>query len=153
MSGLGLAGLAVLAFAGACAEPVGTISDLRVDFRVQPSAVASGDSLIARLTIINPTDDSIKLFSGSSCVTTLDAFRDNTRVDLRGTAFGCRTVVSTFVIPPRDSLVMTFDLVAMLREQQPPWQYVTPPPPGIYQLRAAMQVGMPDQFASFEVTR
>jgi len=136
----------------ACSEPIGTVSDLRTGFRIEPSVVRAGDSMVAKLVITNPTDDSIRISSGSSCVTTLDALRDDRRLDLQGTAFGCLTVVTTFVIPPRDSLVRVFDLVAMLREDQSPWRYVNPPPVGAYQLRAAMEVNLPDQYVAFQVT-
>jgi hypothetical protein len=136
----------------ACSEPTGTVDDLRIGFSVQASVVRAGEPLIAKLVITNPTRDTIKVSSGSSCVATLDAVRNNERVDLQGTAFACLTVVTTFAIPPRDSLVRNFALVAMLREGQSPWRYVVPPEPGIYQLRAAMQVGLPDEYVAFEVT-
>lgn len=135
----------------ACTEPTGTVDDLRVDFRITPAAVQAGDSMRARLVIVNPTRDTISLHSGSSCVATLDALKDGNRLDMEGTAFGCLTVVMTFPIPPRDSLTRTFNLVARLREDKSPWRYIVPPPPGVYRLRAAMQVQLPDAHVQFEV--
>jgi hypothetical protein len=136
----------------ACTDPIGTIHDLRIDFRVVPNIVEAGDSMTAKLVIINPAANSVTISSGSSCVATLDALSNEQRVDLDGTAFGCLAVVSYFVIPPRDSLVRTFVLVAMLREQQSPWRYVIPPPSGLYHMRARVQVGLPDQTVDFQVT-
>ena len=134
-----------------CSEPVGTVADLRVDFRVQPTSVQAGDSMLATLTIANPTADTITLRSGTSCVTTLDALKDGQRVDIQGTQFGCYDIVTPFRIAPHDSLVRAFDLVALVLEAQSPWQYVEPPAPGSYQLRAAMQVNLPDQYVDFQV--
>jgi hypothetical protein len=61
-------------------------------------------------------------------------------------------VITTFLIPPGDSLTRTFDLVAWLRENRAPWRYIDPPPPGVYQLQAAMHVELPDQEREFRVT-
>jgi hypothetical protein len=135
----------------ACAEPVGTIGDLRISFRVTPNVVQAGDSMTAKLVVINPTANSVTISSGSSCVATIDALHNEQRVDLKGSGFGCLTVVSYFVVPARDSLVTTFHLEAMLQEQQAPWRYVIPPPAGSYQLRALVQVRLPDQYAEFQV--
>lgn len=135
----------------ACSETTGTVSDLRVEFHFDTNSVRAGDPMVATLVITNPTRDTIRVSSGSSCVATLDALRAGERVDLQGTAFGCLTVISTFAIPPRDSLVRTFDLIAMLREDHSPWRYVVPPPPGTYRLRANMQVGLPDAYVGFSV--
>jgi hypothetical protein len=48
-------------------------------------------------------------------------------------------------------LVRAFQLVAMLREDQSPWRYAQAPQPGAYELRAAMQVGLPDEYVDFTV--
>lgn len=135
----------------ACADAVGTVDDLRVAFRVQPTVVQNGDSMVARLAIVNPTADTITLSSGSGCVITLDVLKDGQRVDMEGSTWACTTAVTYFRIAPRDSLVSAHDLVALLREDQSPWRYVKPPASGVYQVRAAMQVNLPDEYAEFQV--
>jgi hypothetical protein len=143
--------LAGVASVVACRQATGTADDLRIGFTVQGITVRPGDPMLARLVITNPTSDTIAVSSGDSCVATLDALRDGERVDLQGTAFGCLTVISNFRIPPGDSIVREFDLVAMLRENQSPWRYVVPPQPGTYRLRADMHVHLPDEYVTFEV--
>ena len=134
-----------------CAEPPTTVDDLIIDFRLSPSSAHPADSLQARLVVSNPTERSITLSSGSSCVATLEARKDGQRVDLEGTAFGCFTVTSYFEIAPHDSLVATFPLVAMLRADQAPWGYVVRPPAGVYRVQARMHVGLSDPTADFQV--
>jgi hypothetical protein len=135
-----------------CGNPVGTVDDVRVDFRLEPSVVRAGDSMTVSLVINNPTGDTVRLVSRSSCVATIDVLVDDERLDMQGTGFGCLAVITTFLIPPGDSLTRTFDLVAWLRENRAPWRYIDPPPPGVYQLQAAMHVELPDQEREFRVT-
>jgi hypothetical protein len=141
--------LAVLA----CGNPVGTVTDLRVDLRLEPSVVRAGESMTASLVINNPTGDTIRLVSGSSCIATLDVLVDGQRLDMQGTGFGCLAVITTFHIAAGDSLTRTFGLVTWLREPRAPWRYIEPLPPGVYRLRAAMQVDLPDQEHEFLVTQ
>jgi hypothetical protein len=137
----------------ACGNPVGTADDLRVDFRLEPSAVRAGDSMTASLAINNSTGDTVRLVSRSSCVATLDVLVDEERVDMQGTGFGCFAVITTFLIPPGDSLTRSFGLVMWLREHRAPWRYIEPLPPGVYRLRAAIKVELPDQEREFRVTQ
>lgn len=135
----------------ACSTPLTTLDDLIVRFEVSPGTVRSSDSFEARLVIANPTDRAITLSSGSSCVATLEALRDGQHVDLAGTAFGCFAVVSHFELRPHQQLERTFPLVALLQADQAPWNYVIHPPPGPYEVRARLQVGLPDRTAAFHV--
>lgn len=106
---------------------------------VAPTVVRSGDSLRATLTIRNETSDTVRLTSGYGCIAFLHVLSDTTRVPMHGTQFGCTAATRTFVIPPREALVESYDLLAVIQSSQPPYAYL-PAPPGVYRLRADLNV-------------
>jgi hypothetical protein len=142
---------ACAALLASCTEPPTTVNDLVIDFTLSHASVHPSESLEARLVISNPTNRSITLTSGDSCIADLEATTDGQRVELAGTAYGCLTVVTYFEIAPHDSLVQTFPLAASLPQHQAPWGYVVPAPAGIYRVRARMASGLPDPTAELQV--
>jgi hypothetical protein len=132
-----------------CSDVV-TTSGPKVDFHVAPTVVQPGDTLTARLAIHNPTGETLELQSGCSSVVMLSILRGGETAPMQGN-FGCFTVVTSFEVPPRDSLVQTFTIIALLNEGSPTWRYTLPPTPGDYRIHLAMQVRLPDQDADFRV--
>lgn len=128
--------------------PWGSAGDLQTSFFVEPSMVQPGDSLVARLTISNPTSCTVTVSSGNSCVATLSVLHGTVAVTMQGASFGCMTVVTYFPIGPRDSLTAVYELVANVRDF--PHGYV-PASAGVYTLLAEMQVGLPDLQDDFVV--
>ena len=151
MRSLGSRVLACSAFIISCSQLPTTPDDLLVNFRITPATARPGDTIEAEIVITNPTDRRVTLSSGSSCVATLEALKDDQRIDLEGTAFQCLTVVSYFQIEPHQRLVLTFPLVAMLGNTKPPWGYTDRPPSGVYRIKARMQVGLTDRAANLQI--
>ena len=139
-----VATLLVAHLAAGCAGSTDVDAPPDADFVVIPAQVQSGDSLQARLVIRNPSSDTLRLASGSSCVATLAATFGGEQVPLEGTLFGCLAVVTSFPIAPGDSLVRVFDLRARLHG-------VGGAPSGTYQLTAVMQVQLADIERTFVV--
>lgn len=142
---------ASLALCLSCTEVVTSVSGVRAEFRISQTAFRVGDSVVATLSVRNHTDNAVVLRSGDSCLAVLTAWLGGERVDLKGTAFGCFAVVSSFTVPANDSLVLDFPIVAILNEGKSPWRYIVPPPTGDYELRATMHVNLSDQKLGFAV--
>lgn len=123
--------------------PWGSPSDLQTLFFVEPSMVEPGDTLEARLSILNPTSCTITLFGGSSCVAQLRVFRGHEQVVMEWTGWGCfGPPPDGFPVEARDSLVRVYRFVAKVAGH-PPAHWVLAPP-GVYTLVADMQVQLPD---------
>ena len=121
--------------ASACLDSAGP-EDLVQSFVVEPATVRAGDSFQAVLTVVNPTGKAVTVTAGQSCFAGVHVYRGGERLDFEGSTWGCFQVVRDFEVPPRDSLTFPYDLVAMIREDVAPWEYVVPPMPGTYQGRA-----------------
>jgi hypothetical protein len=118
---------------------------------VVPTTVRPGDSLRATLTIRNGTADTVRLTSGYGCIAFIDVLSDTTRVPMHGTQFGCTASSRTFVIPPREALVESYDLMATIQSSEAPYDYL-PAPSGVYRLRANVLVlGFVDPETQFTV--
>jgi hypothetical protein len=111
--------------------------------------VQPGDSLIARLTISNPTSCMVTLPASCTTVAWLSVLQGTEAVVMQGADNGCYLILTDFSIGPRDSLTRVWELVANV-EIYPPAQWV-PAPAGVYTLLAEMQVGLPDLQVDFVV--
>jgi hypothetical protein len=129
--------------------PCGSASDLQTSFFVEPSMVQPGDSLVARLTISNPTSCMVTLPASCTSVAWLSVLQGTQAVAMQGAMFGCYPVITDFRIGPRDSLTRVYELVANVYAY-PPGQWV-PAPAGVYTLLAEMHVGLPDLQDDFVV--
>jgi hypothetical protein len=113
--------------------------------------VRPGGSLRATLTVQNETSDTVRLTSGYGCIAFLEVLSDTTRVPMHGSQFGCTASSRTFVIPPGDALVESYDLSAMIQSSEAPYDYI-PAPSGVYRLRADLLVlGIADPETQFTV--
>lgn len=118
---------------------------------VVPTMVRPGGSLRATLTVQNETSDTVRLTSGYGCIAFLEVLSDTTRVPMHGSQFGCTASSRTFVIPPGDALVESYDLSAMIQSSEAPYDYI-PAPSGVYRLRADLLVlGIADPETQFTV--
>ena len=148
-----IACLAVVASLG-CGTPTDIRDVLTVDLTVTPSSIRSGDSFLVTLTIVNPTIRPIQLGSGDTCVALPQVYSAGERLLWDGTGLGCLDKVSVFTVPALGVLTRQFPLVAFLEESTEPWDYVVPPPPGIYDLVMIMHVWqLPDIERQFVVTQ
>lgn len=128
---------------GACGNPFAPFNGIQLSFRAVPASVQTGDSFTAILTIVNTRLDTLAFLSGDSCVATLTVTRGITPVLMTGSSFGCLAVVTSFRIPPRDSLVRAFQMEASIREDAPPFRTFLAPG-GLYTIHTRMHVDLPD---------
>ena len=118
---------------------------LQTALRIEPTHVIAGDSLVAVLTISNPTQEAITLASNSTCLAEITASRywgDSFRqVGFDGTGgTDCEAAETFFGVPPEDSLVVVFNLVAWVTARLPSFDAVGPPIPGHYRIRLLLHV-------------
>ena len=90
--------------ANGCQEPVGADTLPPPTFIVSPSTVAPGDSFAVVFTLRNPTGQSVTITSGAGCLFFLGAVRGSEPVSVQGLTYYCTASITTFQIPPHDSL-------------------------------------------------
>ena len=129
---------------GSCSDAIAPAEVLESSFAIEPGTVQAGDTFYAVLTITNPTDRTITVTSGSTCLTVLMAYAQDELVPLEGTGGGCGQLYTDFHFPASESRVWNIRLVALLQEDAYSTRYTVPPPPGEYLVRARMGGGLSD---------
>ena len=141
-----------LGFLNCSTEIITSPEELEVSLHLHPDSVAAGGYLYVRLSIVNPTSNTAWLPSVSGCVARMRVIHDSKLLKMQGVPpTGCDLAITNFEILPNDSLVQSFLATAMLSEESAPWDFVVPPPPGEYVLRADMEVRLPDMERRFFV--
>ena len=144
--------LALVVGALSCdSTPNDPANELDVELEVAPLVVSPAEAMTVKLILRNPTSDLLALGSGDSCVALPEVWSGTTKLQWEGTGLGCLSVVSSFEIPADDSLLVEYELQALLQEDQAPWDYVIPPPPGTYRVVMDMHVDLPNIEREFEV--
>ncbi len=86
---------------------------LHLSLTIQPDAVRPGDSFSARVSIENPTSDSVTLTSSYGCIAFVGVYAGNDRhEEFEGTNFACTTAFMDFVVPPQDSIIRVWSVRA-----------------------------------------
>ncbi len=99
---------------------------------VLPETVISGEEFTARVTVTNPTADTV-LMRGSGCLTFLAVYvGDERQDDFDGTVDACTEILIAYPVPPFGSIISERDLRAGIQNQ--------PGRPGTYKLRADFTV-------------
>jgi hypothetical protein len=115
-------------------ETVDPARDLVVSFTLEPDTVESGDTLLARLTITNPTFRRVAVIGESTCLFHLRAYRNDELVFLPGTLdMGCGARVTIFGFPPGKVVAREATVVAATDE------------PGTYVVRAFIVIPPPKE--------
>lgn len=139
----------------ACRDLTVPAPNPQIAFHLNPTVVRSGDTIQARLVVHNRSDTTVRLTSGCGTLSMRSTSRNGESIAIQGGNLGCLTVVRTFEIGPRDSVVEAHPIVALVNEGSPGWKYVLPAPPGVYEVKVYVQVHvplkLPDQAARFEV--
>lgn len=139
----------------ACRDLTVPASNPQIAFHLKPTVVRSGDTIQARLVVYNRSDTTVRLTSGCSALSMRSTFLNGKSIEIQGGNLGCLTIVRTFEIAPRDSVVEEHPIVALVNEGSPGWKYVLPAPPGVYDVKVYVQVHAPaklaDQAARFMV--
>lgn len=105
----------------------------------------SGETLTARLSIVNVTNGAVELISGCGTLAYILVHRGGEYVALDGTVEGCRPMIGKFQIAPGDSLVNLHEIRPTIRGQGAA-------PRGTYTLRAQLHVqGIPDLVQQFTI--
>lgn len=136
---------------GCDASVTGPDDLLSVRLAVTPVTVAPGDSLIARLTLVNDTRLPVALGSPNGCLALPEVHQDGSPVRVEGTGLLCSAAFTTHVVPARDSLVREFRLRAAVDADLGVGAPHTDLPTGVYDLRMDFQVSLTDPVTVFTV--
>ena len=105
---------------------------LHLSLTIQPETVASGEEFEARITVTNPTADTVHM-RGGGCLAFLAVYvGDHRQDDFDGTIDACIEILLAYPVPPFDSIVTQHDLRAGNRDGLAR--------PGTYKLRADFNV-------------
>ncbi len=105
-----------------------------------PFTVSPGDTFRFGVRIDNYRNDTLKLQSQSNCVVVPRVTRDGIDQLFNGTGFSCLAISTVFTIPPNDSLVRWFDIVALQIDTDPTNGYIKEPEPGEYVIQGIMHL-------------
>ena len=105
---------------------------LHLSLTIQPETVASGQKFTARVTVTNPTADTVHL-RGSGCLAFLAVYvGDDRQDDFDGTVDACIEILLAYPVPPFGSIISEHDLRAGIQDELAR--------PGAYKLRADFTV-------------
>ncbi len=86
---------------------------LHLSLTIQPDSVRPGDSFSARLSIENPTSNSVTLTSSYGCIAFVGVYSGNNRHrEFEGTNYACTTAFVDFVVLPQDSIITVWPVRA-----------------------------------------
>lgn len=86
---------------------------LHLRLTIQPDSIRAGDSFSPRISIENPTSDSVTLTSSAGCIAFVGVYAGNDRHgEFEGTNFACTAAITNFVVPPHDSIITVWPLRA-----------------------------------------
>lgn len=138
----------------ACGDVTVPLPNPQVVLHLSPTVAQTGDTIQVRLVLHNRSDSTLRLTSGCGSLAMRSTFLEGESIALQGGNLGCHTVVRTFEIGPRDSIVEAHPIVALVNEGSPTWRYTLPAPPGTYEVKVRLQVHAPalsDQTALFRI--
>ncbi|HXV86167.1 MAG TPA: hypothetical protein VD793_05695 [Gemmatimonadales bacterium] len=119
-------------------------------FVAVPDTVGPGDSVRVVLNLVNPTAQAVSFTGLYSCPAFIVVVRDAAEVELQGSKFACPAALTQFRIPAQDSLTVTYEMIARVRAVGSADSF-TLAPPGVYRLRADLNMSLPDMEASITV--
>jgi hypothetical protein len=109
---------------------------LDVSITVEPGEVGQHEAFMATLRIVNPTDQTIRVVTGSGCLATPSVVRDGRRVPFRGSSWLCTAAITTHTFPPGAIRVLTWEMRAELYAEHPGDAAGAPAPSGVYRVQA-----------------
>jgi hypothetical protein len=112
------------------------LAELDISLTVEPGEVAQHAPFEARLTVTNPTADTIRVVTGHGCLAVPSVVRDGVRIPFQGSWWGCTAAITTHTFAPGETRTRTWNMAAELYAQEQGETEGAPAPKGTYTVEA-----------------